>query len=203
MFQASHRIGEPARRSALRTHSPEGRADRYRREVRRARAPGYCGIAGFVVVGPAVVGARHVLALNKNAKAVIFGGNCAVGFQFLTHGQIQLAARGTVGRDDQGIRRRLRMVPGNGTDTLLWIGNLSNAALLLEQMHGCGGLDAGIQFHRELEGRIFLADDLIEFGGVHSGILQLLEEPPAPAFPAYAGAARNGAACAGQYHIRL
>lgn len=47
---------------------------------------------------------EQVLALNENAKAVILGGNCAAGFQLLTHRQIQFAAGGVVGRHDQRVR---------------------------------------------------------------------------------------------------
>ena len=55
------------------------------------------------------------------------------------------------------------------------VGNLLDAALLLERFKGGGDLASGKQLDRGLQRRVFLANDLIELGGAHSGLLQLLE----------------------------
>ena len=49
---------------------------------------------------------------------------------------------------------------------------------MLEHLKGRGGLSLGKKFDGGFESRVFLADNLIQLGGPHSGLLQLLEWPP-------------------------
>ena len=55
------------------------------------------------------------------------------------------------------------------------VGNLLHAALLLERFKGGGDLAFGQQFDSGFQRRVFLANDLVELGRAHSGLLQLLE----------------------------
>ena len=132
-------------------------------------------IVDLVVAGPGAFGAGHVLALNEYAEGVVLRRKGSIGFQFLTHGDIQLAAGGVVGRDDQGLFGRLDVASGDGADAFFRVGNLLHAALLLERFERGGDLAFGQQLDGGLQRRVFLADDLVELGRAHSGLLQLLE----------------------------
>ena len=55
------------------------------------------------------------------------------------------------------------------------VGNFPHPALLLECVERSGDLARRQQFDGGFQRRVFLANDLIELGGAHSGFLQLLE----------------------------
>ena len=57
----------------------------------------------LVVTRPGAFGAGHVLALNEHAEAVVLKRKCSVRLQFLSNGDVQLAAGRIVWRDDQGL----------------------------------------------------------------------------------------------------
>ena len=99
----------------------------------------------------------------------------SIGFQLLTNCTVQLAAGGVVGRNNQRSLWRLDIAPGNCADAFFSVGNFLHAALFLERFKGSGYLAAGQQFDDGLQRRVFLPNDLVELGGAHSGLLQLLE----------------------------
>src|SRR5262249_47564959 len=66
----------------------------------------------------------------------------------------------------------------NGADALSAIGNLFYPDLLLQQVERRRYLALGKQFDSGFECRVFLADDFIEFGRAHSGVLQLFKRSP-------------------------
>ena len=107
---------------------------------------------------------------------MILRSDYAEGLQFGTDGLIDLTARGVVGRDDDGVVRVGSVASSNRRDTLLWIGNLRNAALLFQQGDALCDFAARQMLDRLQQFRGFsLTHDLVKLGGLHPGIDQLLE----------------------------
>ena len=129
------------------------------------------------MVGPGAFGAGHVLALNENAEGVVFRREGSIGFQFLTDGDIQLAAGGIVGRDNQGLCQATRRSFWQWRGCALRVGNLLTRPCCWSDSSAAETLAFGQQFDGGFQRRVFLADDLIELGGTHPGLLQLLEWP--------------------------
>ena len=132
-------------------------------------------VVDLIVAGPGSFGSGHVLALNEDTECMVFRGKCSVGLQFLPHGDVQLAAGSIVRRNDQSLLGRFDVALGDSADALFCVGNFLHAALLLERVERGGDLTCGQQFDGGFECRVLLANDLIELGRAHSGLLQLLE----------------------------
>src|SRR5208283_1796484 len=72
---------------------------------------------------------------------------------------------------------RFGVALGDGADALDSVRNFPHTALLAERVERSGDLSRGQHFDGGFQRRVFLADDLVELGGTHSGLLQLLERP--------------------------
>ena len=102
---------------------------------------------------------------------MIFRGKSPGGLQLLANGCIQFATGSVVGRDDQSVLGRLDIAFGDGADALFAVGDFPHAALLTECVERGGDLARRQHFDGGFQRRVFLADDLVELGGTHSGLL--------------------------------
>ena len=125
---------------------------------------------------PGAFGTGHVLALNQDTESVVFRGKGSIGLQLLANGDVQLAAGGVVRRNDESVLGRFDVALGNCADAFFcgWespsrgpaVGVTSSAA---ETWPVASNSTA------DFRAGSLLADDLIELGCAHSGLLQLLE----------------------------
>ena len=106
---------------------------------------------------------------------MIFGGHGSIRLQLLANSDVQVAAGSIVRGDDESVFGRFDVALGDGADALFCVGNFLHTALLLECVERGGNLARGQQFDGRFQSRVLLANDLIESGCAHSGLLQLLE----------------------------
>ena len=99
----------------------------------------------------------------------------AIGSQFLPDGEVQFAPGSIVWRDDECVLRRSGIHSSNGADSFLPVRDFLNAPLLPEFDQRRSAPASRQQLDRRFEGRVFLANDLVELRGAHPGFLQLLK----------------------------
>ena len=128
-------------------------------------------IVDLIATGPGPFGSRHVLALYKNSEAVIIWRDSPIGFQFLADCDVQLVPGSIVWRDDKCLFRRVGVAPGDGANAFSGIGNFRDATLFLKSVQRGRNLTCCEHFDSGFEFWVSLADDLIEFGRAHSGLL--------------------------------
>ena len=111
----------------------------------------------------------------KHAHGMVFLVQAAKRLQLLPHGLIDGAARGIVGRDDDGVFRTGGIALRYRRDALLRVYDLRHPPLLLEHLNAYRRLVLGQMLDGFQQFGIFLAHDLVKLGGLHPGLLQLLE----------------------------
>jgi hypothetical protein len=129
----------------------------------------------LVVRGPISVNARQLRSLGQNFHAVVVFGNDPGVFQLYADGIVDVAAAGVVGRNDKRVLWLGGIVPGDGFNALPGVRDLNHAALLLQQAHTRRCLVLGKMLDDSKQFGIFLTLDLVKLGGLHPGLLHLLE----------------------------
>jgi len=106
---------------------------------------------------------------------VLLPGNYASGLQFAMDKPVDLDARGIIRGDNQRVFWGLAVALRYCSHALLWIGKLVHPSLLGQVLDCFAHFAAGELLHGFPKQRVSLTDDLIKLGGVHSGLLELLE----------------------------
>src|SRR6185437_2581968 len=99
-------------------------------------------IAHFVAGCPGSIRACHIRTWGQHADGMVFGVDDTASLQLSADGLIDLASRGIVGRDDDGVARTVSIVSDNRGDAFLWVGNFHDSALLFEKRDAFGDFAA-------------------------------------------------------------
>src|SRR5579884_1571498 len=132
-------------------------------------------VSDFILRSPGTVRARDLRAGHENGDGLFVAAQQPALLQLGANSLIDLAARGIVGGNNQCACWCVRIASSNLSDAFLFVGNLADTALLVEESKACFGVSLGEIFDSLPQLRILLANDLVQVCRSHSSLLELLE----------------------------